>query len=201
MVGEQALLTAIEDQLEDDDESVEAAFVTTNEVVLFTRSHVLLDIQASVSIFCNASLLTDIRKSQQSILLNEIQREAESVRVDQEGDFGEIGPIYYSPGATANILSFAAMADRGTDLSYNQENGCFILRPAGSRAAYSFSRQNLPGSTGRFYVCDVRGMAGQKQPRQYTEQVMVATVSENVGKFTKREIASAAAARELLARM
>ena len=127
-VGEQALLTTIEDQLEDDDESVEAAFVTTNEVVLFTRS------QASVSVFCNASLLTDIRKSQQSILLNGVQREAKSVQVYQEGDFGGIGPVYYSPGATANILSFAAMADRGTDLSYNQENGCFILRPAGSRA-------------------------------------------------------------------
>ena len=44
-------------------------------------------------------------------------------------------------------------------------------------------------------------MAGQKQPRQYIEQAMVATVSENMRKFTKREIASAAAARELLARM
>ena len=52
-VGEQALLTAIEDQLDDDDESVEAAFVATDEAVLFTRSHVLLDNQASVSIFCS----------------------------------------------------------------------------------------------------------------------------------------------------
>ena len=44
-------------------------------------------------------------------------------------------------------------------------------------------------------------MAGKKQPRQYTEHVLVATVCENMRKFTKREIASAAAARGLLARM
>ena len=61
--GEQALLAGTEEDTYEDDESVEAAFVTTNERVLFTRSHVLLDNQASVSIFCNENLLTDIRKS------------------------------------------------------------------------------------------------------------------------------------------
>ena len=131
-VGEQALLTAIELQIEDDDEGIEAAFVTTNKVALFTRSHVLLDNQASVSIFCNASLVTDIRKSQHSILLNGVQREAIGIRVDQVGVFGEIGPVYYRRRATANILSFAAMADSGEDIRYNQETRCFVLRPAGS---------------------------------------------------------------------
>ena len=75
------------------------------------------------------------------------------------------------------------------------------MRPAGSRTTYSFSRQNLPGSTGRFYVCDASGMAGVKSPYQPIEQAMVTTVRDNKLKFTKREIASAAAARELLARM
>ena len=200
-VGDQALLTGIEDQIEDDDDSIEAAFVTTNEVALFTRSHVLLDNQASVNIFCNANLLTDIRKSQHAILLNGVQLEAKGVRVDQEGDFGEIGPVYYSRRATANILSFAAMADSGADIRYEHETGCFVMRPAGSSTSYSFSRQNLPGSTGRFYVCDASGMVGVKSPCQPIEQVMVTTVRDNMLKFTKREIASAAAAREMLARM
>ena len=115
----------------------------------------LLDNQASVNIFCN---LTDIRKSQHSILLNGVQSEAHGVRVDQEGDFGEIGPVYFSRGATANILSFAAKADSGADISCDHETGCFILRPAGSTTKYSFSRQDLPGSTGRFYVWDASGM-------------------------------------------
>ena len=164
------------------------------------RSHVLLDNPASVNIFCNASLLTDIRKSQHAILLR-VQLGAKGVPVDEEGDFGEIGPDYYSQGATANILSFAAMADSGADIRYNHETGCFVLQPAGSRTTYSFSRQNLPGSTGQFYMCDANDMAGVKPPCQVTEQAMVTTVGDNMRKFTKREIASAAAARELLARM
>ena len=61
--GEHALLTSVEEDIEEDDESIEAAFVATDEIVLFTRNHVLLDNQASVNIFCNPSLLTDIRES------------------------------------------------------------------------------------------------------------------------------------------
>ena len=115
-LGEHALLAATEDQSDDNDDSIEAAFITTDEVALFTRSHVLSDNQASVNIFCNASLLTDIRKSPHAILLNGVQLGAAGVRVDQEDDFGEIEPVYYSRGASANILSFAAMADSGADI-------------------------------------------------------------------------------------
>ena len=130
-----------------------------------------------------------------------VQLEAKGVRVDQEGDFGEIGPVYYSRGATANILSFTAMADSGADIRYDHEAGCFILQPAGSRTTYSFSRQKLPGSTGCFYVCDASGMGRARPSREAAEQAFVATVADNMMRFTKREIAPAAAARELFARM
>ena len=59
----------------------------------------------------------------------------------------------------------------------------------------------MPGSTGRFYVCDASGMARQTPSDRATDLAMVPTVEDNMRKFTKREIASAAAARELLARM
>ena len=88
--------------------AVETAFVATHEVILFARSHVLLNNQASVNVFCNGGLLTDIRRSKQGILLNGVQAGVKSVRVDLEGDFEEVGPVYFSRGATANILSFAA---------------------------------------------------------------------------------------------
>ena len=164
--SEHAMLTNVEEDIEEDDESIGAAFVTTDEFALFTRSHVLLDNQASVNIFCNPSLLTDIRKSPHAILLNGVQSEAKGVRVDHEGDFGDIGPVYFSRGATANILSFAAMADSGADISYDHGIGCFNLRPAGSRTTYNFSRQSLPGSSGRFYVWDARSAAGQAHQMQ-----------------------------------
>ena len=111
--GEHALHTNVAEDVEENDENIEAAFITTDEVALFTRSHVLLDNQASVNIFCN------IRKSQNAIFLKGVQSEAKGVRVEQEGNFGDIGPVYFSRGATANILSFAAMADSSAEISYH----------------------------------------------------------------------------------
>ena len=117
--GEHALHTNVKEDVEEDDESIEAAFITTDEVALLTQRQVLLDNQASVNIFCNSALLTDIRRSQNAILLKGVQSEAKGVRVEQEGNFGDIGPVYFSRGATANILSFAAMADSSAEISYH----------------------------------------------------------------------------------
>lgn len=102
-VGEQALYVDIEEDLDEDETADETAFVTTSEIVLFSKSHVLLDNQASVNVFCNPNLLTDIRKSKRGILLNGVQLEADAVRVDMEGDFGEVGPVYFSKGATSTL--------------------------------------------------------------------------------------------------
>ena len=64
---------------------------------------------------------------------------------------------------------------------------------------YHFSRQNLPGSAGRFYVWDASSVATQEH--HPLEQALVTTVQDNMARFTKREVASAAAVREMLARM
>ena len=97
---------------------------------MFSRSHVLLDNQASVSIFSNRDLLTNVKLSKNQIVLNGVQSNAKGVRVDQEGQFNEIGNVYYSENATANILSFAAMVDEGAQIRYNQKGSQFTLQPA-----------------------------------------------------------------------
>jgi hypothetical protein len=76
------------------------------------------------------------------------------------------------------------------------------MKPKGSEYIYSFCRQNLPGSAGRFYACDTRSMIA-KEPTFHgaVEGAMVATVTNNMLKYSKREIESAGNARELLARM
>ena len=79
---EQALVAEVQEEPDDDDRTVETAIVATHEVVLFARSHVFLDNQASVNVFCNGGLLTDIRRSKQGILLNGVQAGVKSVRVD-----------------------------------------------------------------------------------------------------------------------
>jgi hypothetical protein len=63
------------------------------------------------------------------------------------------------------------------------------MKPRVSHKMYSFCRQDIPGSDGRFYVCDTRTMIAKKptfHPR--SETAMVATVAENMQKYSKREV-------------
>jgi hypothetical protein len=94
------------------------------------------------------------------------------------------------------------MSDSGADIRYNAKHGRFTMKPRGSDNIYSFCRRDIPGSDGRFYVCDTRTMIAKRptfHPR--SERTLVATVAENMQKYSKREVESAVSARELLARM
>ena len=50
------------------------AYVTKLETILFARNHVLLDNQASVNVFSNADLLTNITGSEHGIILNGVDK-------------------------------------------------------------------------------------------------------------------------------
>lgn len=81
----------------------------------------MLDNQASANIFSNAHLLTDIRKAENGIILNGVQADATGVRVELEGNFSDVGAVYYSEKASANILSMGAMVDAGEKLPTNKK--------------------------------------------------------------------------------
>jgi hypothetical protein len=75
--GDTALITS---QVSLNAATDEMAYIATIETILFTKNHVLLDNQASVNIFSNAELLTDITESEHGIILNGVQRDAKGVR-------------------------------------------------------------------------------------------------------------------------
>lgn len=166
--------------------------ITTAQVCLFTRYDVLLDNEASLNIFSNSELLTGLRKTDKTINVGGIQL-GEGVEVNEEGDFGELGRVFFSEAASANILSFASQVDSGAAIRYDHDGDCFTLQPRDSSSVYRFGRKDKPGSEGRFYSCDWREVL--------KESAMVATVERNAEAFTKREIEQARKARELLARM
>ena len=139
-----------DDEYESDEED-ETVYVTTLETVLFAKDDVLLDSQASVNVFCNRALLNNVKKLNRNVVLNGVQSGAAGVKITQEGDFNNVGKVYYSSEATANILSYAVMVDGGNRVSYDERNDRFLLRPVGSNMIYSFCRKNIPGSEGRFY--------------------------------------------------
>ena len=163
------------------------ALVATEDIYCFTRYDVLLDNEASLNIFSNKDLLTDVRKSDKTV------RVSGSVSVDREGNFGEFGTVYYSGAESANILSFASQVDSGADIRYDHLSDCFTLQPKGSTRTYRFGRKRVVGSEGRFYFCDWREVE--------RDRALVTTVTENLKAFTKREVEQARRAREMLARM
>ena len=71
---------------EDDMEEGEVAYVTSLETVLFARNDVLLDSQASVNVFCNRELLSNVREYKKKVVLNGVQAKASGVSISQEGD-------------------------------------------------------------------------------------------------------------------
>ena len=168
------------------------ALVASEEKCCFTRYDVLLDNEASLNIFSNSSLLTDIRKETRSVKVSRIHLGSE-VNVDREGEFGELGTVFYSESAAANILSFASQVGAGAIICYNYEMDVFTLQPKGSDRTYRFGRKQVKGSEGRFYSCDWREVEA--------EIAMVTTVAQNSQLFTKREIERARQARELMARI
>lgn len=196
-VGEKALVASAQDDEEKDQETDEwdLALVANSESVFFARHEILLDNEASINIFRSKELLKKIRNVRREVLLGGIQKGATGVRVTQEGDFEDVGTVYFNETTSANILSFASQIDAGADISYDKDGDRFVMTPAGGRKTYYFGRKPVGGSEGRFYVCDTRSMI---VPR---ETALVQTVEGNMRNFTKREVMQARKARELLTRM
>jgi hypothetical protein len=190
--SEKALVaTAVQEERDEWD----LALVTSAEHALFSKHEVLLDNEASISVFQNKELLTGVRRAEKNVQLGGIQRGAAGVRVTEEGIYRDVGIVYYSDLASAKILSFASEIDAGADITYDKANDRFVMTPVSGEYAYYFGRKEVTGSEGRFYVCDTRTMIESR------EGIHVATVEENLSCFTKREIEQARKARELLVRM
>jgi hypothetical protein len=120
--AEKALVTtaAHEDEKEENCDEWDVALFTSNECVLFTEHEILLDNEASVNIFRDKNLLTGVRDAGRKVVLGGIQRSASGVKVTQEGEFSDVGTVYFSDSASANILSFASQIDAGADISYDR---------------------------------------------------------------------------------
>ena len=179
-----------DNEYEDEEEENETVYVTTCEKVMFSRYDVLLDSQASVNVFCNRNLLKNVRESDRQIVLNGVQAGADGFSINLEGDFDEVGKAYFSKDSSANILSYAVMVDQGNNVTYDQPNDKFLLRPLGIDNVYSFCRKNVEGSENRFDCCNVKSMVDTLATTYppCTDIVLSETETDNMMKYTKREI-------------
>ena len=127
--GDKALVTEAVDQCKKDEEIDEwdIAMVGGNETAYFAKDEIPLDNEASISIFSNEKLLTGVKDAEKKVMLGGIQRGATGVRVTKQGEFRDIGTVYFNPAASANILSFASQVDSGADITYDKWNDKFVI--------------------------------------------------------------------------
>lgn len=152
-----------------------------------SRAHVLpsgsvgLDSMSTVDIFGDERLLTNIRRATTSM---RIVCNAGSLIVTQIGTFSGYGDVWYHSHAIANILSLRNVQER-YHVSFDSCNGNQFLVHRGDGTARVFrpTRKGL-------YASQVLGSRN--------EVMMVSTVKDNLGAYTRREIKRATEARRLM---
>jgi hypothetical protein len=184
----------------------EGGFVTVNitgleEIILtggdslpFGVDDLNIDNQASLSLFHNRRVLTNVRKTDKPIRVSGVGK-AELV-VDHVGDFLGIGPVYWHPDAIANLLCFH---DMNKKFGVKFHNNCFSFKANGLQFDFP--------ADGKFYICnmkkffpspEVMAVASSVDFVNTTEEVaLVETVAGNLSKLTKREVELAEEARRL----
>ena len=180
----------------------EASFITKEETVYLTIDEVVFDTGSTIHLIKNAKLLTQITETDNTIVVNGVQANATGVRINMQGQFGDIGTVYFSKNGSANILSMAALVDAKAKIKYDEKANRFTVQMRNSKKIYSFCRKKIPGSESKFYVCDVNTMISTvPTDHPVNEDALVTTVEDNMKKYTKREVKGAMASRELLAKM
>ena len=180
----------------------ESTYITKEETVLLSIDDVVFDNGSTIHLIKNAKLLTEIAATKNPIVVSGVQTDADGVRVSLEGKMGDIGTVYYSKNASANILSMSTLVDSGAIVKYNPKVNRFTVQLRGSSLIYSFCRKNIDGNESKFYVCNMNTMVASI-PTSHPQQadILVTTVAENMVRYTKREVLGARKARDLLARL
>ena len=121
--GKQSPFIAIGEDDSQDEEAIYDACFMMKETVFFGKTEVLLDNQASRSIFNNSDLLSDIQYEN----IEGIDGTSRGLKVNESGDFGGLGREGFSKSAAANVLSKTEMLDSGKQVSYDQVKDVYHL--------------------------------------------------------------------------
>lgn len=169
---------------EECEEYFNGAAINGIEMCMFTPTEVLLDNQASRCMFHNENLLKEV-ENMSGFKLGGVNKTAKPLEVTKGGRFRGL-PVtvgVHRDGA-ANILSKTQLLDAGERVSYDQINDVYVLNED-----MIFSRKQLEdGRKSAHYSME-------------TDTVMLQTVAENARRYTKREVRTADAAREFIARL
>jgi hypothetical protein len=171
-----------------DDRKLPGLYLTSHSK--FEDTEVLLDNQASTSVFHNDALLTNLHQIE-PFAIGGIDSTANSMTVSHAGDLDHLDTVGYASDAAANVLSKTRLIDAGLKITYDEPNDRYIV--FGRDRRYIFGRRiHTSGDKSSHYTCDF----GRKSVHN-DQLVCVATVEDNSRRMTVREIQQAKAARHL----
>jgi hypothetical protein len=150
-------------------------------------SEVLLDNQATKTVFIKPELLTNIRPSKYPVTFF-VGIGGSHQTSNLIGDCREFGTVSFIRSGVANILSFSAVEEK-CGIKYQPNHGFIVTVPDGGE--YHFKK---PSSS--LYVCDF-----DKYPVVYKINAAIAlvqTVSQSEQLYTKREVEDARKAKEII---
>jgi hypothetical protein len=151
------------------------------------------DNQASVSVFKEKSLLKNIRKTDDPVMIVGI---GGHIECDTVGDYDWFGEVYYSPNALANILCEYDIKSRFPYGHLQDDND-----PSNSKyyVDVSESRRIFFKCKNKLHVYDA------SHPNEYEEKmdqnIMIHTVAGNEMQYTKRQVADAQGATTMIKRL
>ena len=163
---------------------------SSEEQVILEPYDLLLDNQSTVHIFNDARMLKNIRKSTPDEVVR-IQGIGGDLLIDQVGEAGVFGKVYYHPKAMANVISFGALEDEHGvgSIVYDPSSKSFEVSLASGTKHFSFKRR------GRLSICNVNNDKSAGLRREVV--TLPVTVSENERLFSKREVEAAKKTRDL----
>lgn len=150
---------------------------------------ILLDTQSQIHLFNSKSLVKNIRKTPFPIKVTGIS--SESINVDTIADTDDFGVVYYSPKATANILSYALLEKEctitaikhkkmtvGFDVDNNSTHLHYFFKQRARLFTYNCS--TLP-STSRVYVNRVSSRKRRYTSKQVKRAELAHLIRERLG--------------------
>jgi len=180
------------------DDTDELAFCTTctssanNEAVLHTSlrrdidkqmpsTWMLIDSQATCDVFCNKSLLTNIRDASCTLNIHTNTGVGQTTLI---GDLRGYGTVWYYPKGIANILSLAKVAERYR-VTYDSLDGYFVVHKSnGKKVIFKKCAKGL-------HYNDV------KLAQTQDGTALLTTVEQNKLQYHPRDVKQAELARQI----